>query len=327
MQGMSSRAAHAFWVVSPGCVEIREETLARGSTEDVLVRATYSGVSRGTEALVFGGRVPASEYARMRAPFQTGDFPGPVKYGYSSVGEVEDGPEGLRGRTVFVLHPHQTRYVVPASAVHVVPDDVPPRRAILAANLETAVNGIWDARLQVGDRVVVIGAGVVGCLVAWMAARVPGVEVQLVDLNPSRERIAGALGVSFGGPESTVADPDLVVHASGSGSGLEAALNAAGFETTIVDLSWYGAERVTLPLGEAFHSKRLTLKASQVGHVAESRRSRWSRKRRMELVLKLLVDSRLDALISGESSFEDLPDVMPKLAASPGDTLCHCIRY
>jgi threonine dehydrogenase-like Zn-dependent dehydrogenase len=306
---------------------MREETLDRRSTDDVLVRAKYSGVSRGTEALVFSGRVPASEYARMRAPFQTGEFPGPVKYGYSSVGEVEDGPDDLRGRTVFVLHPHQTRYVVPAGAVHVVPDDVPPRRAILAASLETAVNGVWDARLQVGDRVVVIGAGVVGCLVAWLAARVPGVEVQLVDLNPSRERVARALGVPFGSPTSIVSDPDLVVHASGSGSGLEAALAAAGFETTIVDLSWYGTERVTLPLGEAFHSKRLTLKSSQVGHVAAPRRSRWDRRRRMELTLRLLADPRLDVAISGESAFEDLPTVMPQLAAASGETLCHCIRY
>ena len=324
---MSPLSARALWIASPGRAEIREETLDRRLTDDVLVRATYSGVSRGTEALVFSGRVPASEYARMRAPFQVGEFPGPVKYGYSSVGVVEDGPDDLRGRTVFVLYPHQTRYVVPAGAVHVVPDDVPPRRAVLAANLETAVNGIWDARLQVGDRVVVIGAGVVGCLVAWLAARVPGVEVQLVDLNASRESIARILGVPFGSPESIVSDPDLVVHTSGSASGLESALAIAGFESTIVDLSWYGTERVTLPLGEAFHSKRLTLKASQVGHVAASRRSRWDPRRRMELALRLLADPRLDAAISGESAFEDLPNVMPRITAAPAEALCHCIRY
>jgi 2-desacetyl-2-hydroxyethyl bacteriochlorophyllide A dehydrogenase len=319
--------ARAFWVVKPGRGEIRGEALRPPSDEEVVVRALYSGISRGTEALVFQGRVPQSEWVRMRAPFQEGEFPGPVKYGYCSVGLVECGPDNLKGRTVFALHPHQTRYIVPASAVHAVPADVPPGRAILAANLETAVNGVWDARPHVGDRVVVIGAGTVGCLIATLVSRIQGCDVQLIDTSPQRERIAQALGVSFAQPGDAIRDADIVIHASGSPAGLQHALDVAGFEATIVEMSWFGDRPVTLPLGGAFHSKRLTLKSSQVGQVATSQRPRWDTRRRMALAISLLADSSFDTLITGESAFDDLPDVMARLADAPGDTLCHRIKY
>ncbi len=330
MSEMSDQA-RAFWVAEPGRGEIRPEPLPPCASGDVRVRALFSGVSRGTESLVFKGRVPDSERARMRAPFQGGEFPAPVKYGYCSVGEVEEGPSALGGRTVFVLHPHQTRYVVPANAVHLVPDAVPAGRAILAANLETALNGVWDANPQAGERMTVIGAGAVGCLVAWLASRVPGSRVELVDINPGRQAIAHALGVSFAEPSKAARDVDLVVHASGSPAGLELALEVAAFEATIVEMSWFGDQRVSLPLGQAFHARRLTLKSSQVGHVAASHRNRWDTRRRMALALSLLADARLDALITGESDFEELPGVMARLSASDasttGETLCHRIRY
>jgi len=319
--------ARAFWIVAPGRGEIREETLPVASADDVVVRALYSGISRGTEALVFGGRVPVSEYQRMRAPFQAGELPGPVKYGYSSVGRVERGPRDLQDRAVFVLHPHQTRYVVPASAVHAIPEHVPLERAVLAANLETAINALWDARPQVGDRIVVIGAGTVGCLVSWLAARMPGCDVELVDVNPVRAGVARALGVRFTAPEADRAAADVVVHASGSPSGLELGLRVAGFESTIVETSWYGNKTVALPLGEAFHARRLRLKSSQVGCVAASQRARWDTRRRMQLALALLADPALDALVTGESDFDSLPDTMALVAAATGQTLCHRIRY
>jgi threonine dehydrogenase-like Zn-dependent dehydrogenase len=293
----------------------------------VVVQALFSGISRGTEALVFSGRVPQSEWTRMRAPFQEGEFPGAVKYGYASVGRVECGSSELKERIVFVLHPHQTRYVVPASAVHVLPADVPPGRAILAANVETALNGVWDASPQVGDRVVVIGAGTVGCLVAWLASRIEGCDVQLVDVNPQRQRVAQALGVSFAQPDDASCDADIVIHVSGSPDGLQQALAIAGFEATIIEMSWFGDRQVALPLGGAFHSRRLTIKSSQVGHVAASQRARWDTRRRMARALSLLADPALDVLITGESAFDDLPDVMARLAHAPGDALCHRIKY
>lgn len=319
--------ARAFWIVAPGRGEIRPEVLRPPAGDDVVVQTLFSGISRGTEALVFGGQVPQSEWTRMRAPFQEGDFAGAVKYGYINVGRVECGPPDLKGHTVFALYPHQTRYVVPASAVHLLPPGVPPERAILAANVETAVNGVWDATPRPGDRVVVIGAGTVGCLVAWLVSRVQDCDVHLVDINPQRQRIAQVLGVPFARPGDTMRDADLVIHASGSPEGLQHALDIAGFEATIVEMSWFGDRHVPLALGGAFHSKRLTIKSSQVGQVAPSQRARWDTRRRMAYALSLISDPVLDVLVTGESAFEDLPQVMAGLAQAPGETLCHRIRY
>lgn len=319
--------ARAFWVTRPGHGEIREESLPAPAAGDVVVRARYSGISRGTESTVFTGHVPQTEYVRMRAPFQAGDFPAPVKYGYSSVGVVEEGEASLRGRMVFALYPHQTRYVVPAGAVHLVPDDVPAARAVLAANMETAVNGCWDAEATGADRVTVIGAGTVGCLVAWVMRRSAGCDVELVDVNPRRAHIATRLGLGFAPPESASADRTLIVHTSGSEAGLRAALRLAAVDGTIVEMSWFGDRPVSLPLGEAFHARRLTIRSSQVGAIPPARRAEWDTRRRMALALDLLKDPVLDELITGESPFEELPAVMMRLAAGPGDTLCHRIRY
>jgi len=319
-------AARAFWIVAPERGEIRDERLPPPSPKDVVVRTLYSGISRGTESLVFSGRVPASEFQRMQAPFQAGELPGPVKYGYAAVGRVEHGPAGLLGRHVFALYPHQTRFVVPATSAYVLPDEVPPARAVIAANLETAINALWDAQPSIGDRLSVVGAGTVGCLVAWLAGRIPGCEVELIDVNPRREAIARTLGVRFRRPETATDGADLVLHASGSPQGLQLALKIAAFEATIVELSWYGTQQVPLALGEAFHVRRLTLKSSQDGTVAPMQRPRWDTGRRMRLALSLLDDRALDALVTVESAFEELPEVMARLDAA-GETLCHRVRF
>jgi hypothetical protein len=323
----SEKTARAFWIAAPGRGEIRQEALPAPLGQEVLVRTLFSGISRGTEALVFQGGVPPGEHARMRAPFQAGEFPAPVKYGYANVGVVEAGPPELAGRTVFCLYPHQDRFVVPAAAVYPLPEDVPPGRAVLAANLETAVNGLWDAAPRIGDRITVVGAGTVGCLVAWLAGRIPGTRVELVDLLPERAAVAAALGVGFRTPDGATGGADLVLHTSGSAAGLDKALRVAGFEATVVEMSWFGDRPVTLPLGEAFHSQRLVLRSSQVGTVADARRARWDPARRMQLALSLLCAPVLDTLITGEDRFEDLPGAMARLAASPGSTLCHRIVY
>jgi threonine dehydrogenase-like Zn-dependent dehydrogenase len=319
--------ARAFWVTAPGRGEMRATALPPRGEDDVLVRAIASGISRGTESLVFTGRVPESQYRAMRCPFQEGDFPAPVKYGYASVGVVEAGSAALRGRRVFSLHPHQDRYVVPANAVVPVPEGVPDRRAVLAANMETAVNALWDGAPRLGDRIAVVGAGTVGSLVAALAARLPGAVVELIDIDPARAAIAAALGCRFALPDQASADADLVIHASGSAPGLAAALNLAGFEATVLELSWYGDAMVPAPLGEAFHAKRLTLRSSQVGAVATARRARWSRRRRLTLALDLLRDPVFDRLLTGESAFANLPATMATLAANPAGALCHVVRY
>ena len=324
---MKQEETLAFWVAAPGRGEIRSEALAMPMPGELEVQSLYSGVSRGTESLVFLGHVPRSEHQRMRAPFQAGEYPAPVKYGYASVGRVIEGPSDRVGSTVFCLFPHQQRYVVPASAAFLVPAGVPAARAILAANLETALNGVWDSGVGPGDRVTVVGGGSVGCLVAWLAAGIPGCDVELVDLNPSRRAVADRLGVKFAHPDSAREHADVVLHASGSQDGLALALRVAAFEATIVELSWYGDRPVMLSLGEAFHSQRLTLKSSQVGTVADSRRGRWTFGRRMELALSLLAAPELDALINSEGRFEDLPRAMGELSRTPGDVIMHRVKY
>lgn len=321
------RHARAFWTVAAGCGELRDEALAEPGPDAVRVRTRRSGISRGTESLVFLGRVPPSQHAAMRCPFQQGEFPGPVKYGYASVGVVEAGPEALLGRRVFCLHPHQDRYVVPADAVVPLPDAVSDARGVLAANMETAINGLWDAAPRMGDRIAVVGAGVVGSLVAALAARIPGTRVELVDPDARRASLAERLGCGFALPAQATPDADLVVHASGHPEGLVTALGLAGFEATVLELSWYGDRAVSLPLGEAFHARRLQLRSSQVGAVATAQRARWTHRRRMALALELLADPVFDALLTGESPFEALPETLARLARLPDGALCHVVTY
>ena len=319
--------ALAFWLREPGAGEIRPVALPEPGPDEVLVRTLRTGISRGTEALVFQGRVPPSQYRAMRAPFQDGRFPGPVKYGYLNVGVVEVGPPSLEGRTVFCLYPHQTAYVVPARAVVVVPDGVPPSRAVLAGTVETAVNALWDAAPLVGDRVAVVGAGMVGCCVARLLSRFPGVRVTLVDVDESRADIAAALDVDFALPDDAGAGCDLVVHTSATSAGLQQSLDLLVPEGTVIDLSWYGDSDVTLSLGGAFHAGRLSIRASQVGRVAPARRTNHTMTDRLELALDLLRDEAFDALITGSSEFQTLPEVMADLATGTSRAVCHTITY
>ena len=305
----------AFWTVAPGVGELRGESLA---ADDVLVTSLASGISRGTEALVFAGRVPPSQFAAMRAPLMAGEFPFPVKYGYSAVGRTPDG-----GR-VFVLHPHQDRFFAPAAMCVPVPDNVPTARAVLAANMETAVNIAWDAACLPGARVLVVGAGVVGLLVGSLMARVPGTEIVLVDINPKRARLAALFGCGFALPDAAPDDQDLVVHASGSEPGLRIALACAGNEARVIEASWFGDRAPSVPLGEAFHARRLRLIASQVGQIAPAMRGRRSHRQRLALALRLLEDDRYDALLEPATRFEDLPANMPRLLQGG---LCHVIEY
>ncbi len=319
--------ALAFWLREPGRGEIRPTLVRDPGPGDVRVRTLRSGVSRGTESLVFRGGVPADQYTAMRAPFQEGDFPGPVKYGYLNVGVVEHGPRELKGRTVFCLYPHQTVYVVPADAVVVVPDDVPPERAVLAGTVETAVNALWDAAPLIGDRITVVGAGMVGCCVARLLARLPGVQVSLVDVDVTRAAAAVALGVDFMLPADATDGRDVVVHTSATSEGLQQSLDLLAPEGTVVDLSWYGGAQVQLSLGGSFHSSRLSIRASQVGTVAVARRGRRSAAERLALALDLLRDPAFNALLTGTSRFEDLPDVMARLAGGSLPALCHTLTY
>jgi NADPH:quinone reductase-like Zn-dependent oxidoreductase len=323
--------AKALWYVAPGRAELRDEAVAApaadGDRGEARVRALFGAVSRGTERLVCNGKVPAGEFERMRAPFMAGAFPFPVKYGYATVGRVEAGPSDLYGRIVFALHPHQTVFTVPANQVVPIPAAVPPQRAVLAANMETALNALWDGAPGPCDRIAVVGAGVVGLLLARLAARIPGTEVTVVDIAPARAALARALGAGFANPEAAPAGCDLVFHASGTGAGLATAMRIAGEEAAIVELSWHGAGEVAVPLGERFHSGRLRLVSSQVGKVATSHRPRWSHGRRLAAAVALLDDAVLDGLLAPAVDFQDLPARLPALLAGEADARCPLIRY
>lgn len=322
-----NETVQALWYCGPGQAEIRQEPLPPPGADEVRVRALYGSLSRGTESLILGGRVPKSEFERMRAPFMAGNFPFPVKYGYATVGRVEGGVEALLGRLVFTLHPHQTLFNIKASAAIVLPDNLPPQRAVLAANMETALNAVWDAAPGPADRIAVIGAGVVGSLVAYLCGRLPGAKVTLVDINPARAELARALGVSFASPEAAKDDCDLVVHASGHPAGLSTALALAGEEASVLEMSWYGDGQVPAPLGGAFHSRRLRLVSSQVGRIAPSHRPRWTHERRLAAALALLDDIRLDALLAPDVAFENLASRLPDILDPKNGILCQPITY
>ncbi|MCC6946847.1 MAG: dehydrogenase [Bradyrhizobiaceae bacterium] len=323
----SNAPARALWYVAPGQAELRAAQLPAPGPGEVLVRMLYSGLSRGTERLVFEGKVPASEYSRMRLPTQEGEFSFPVKYGYAAVGEVEAGPNELRGRAVFALHPHQSRFVMPAAGVVPLPDRLPPRQAVLSANAETALNILWDGEAAPGQRIAVVGAGLLGLLCAGLAAGIERVQVTVIDREPSRAALAAKMGAAFSRPEDAPRESDLVIHTSASDAGLALSLDIAAFEATIVEASWYGDRLVQVPLGGAFHSRRLRIVSSQVGAVAPSHRGRYTHRQRMEEAMRLLADDRFDALLGEEIPFDELPKHLPRLLASDAPGVGAYVRY
>ena len=322
--------ARSIWYAGIGVVEIRSAELPPMASDAVRVRTHFSGVSRGTERLVLNGLIPDSEVERMRAPLQEGDFPFPVKYGYAAAGVVEAGVKELVGRAVFCLHPHQDVFQVSAGLAVPLPDGLPIRRATLAANMETALNALWDSGAGPADRIVVVGAGIVGLLVAYLSARLPGAEVTVIDPVADRRSLVDRLGGRFLARPSEpdiAASADVVFHASATAAGLSASLAAAGREATIVDLSWYGATNVSVPLGGAFHSQRLRLVSSQVGQVSAGHRPRWSYRRRLEAALALLQDPVLDGLVTREVGFDEAPAILPRLLAVDSRDLAPVLRY
>lgn len=324
--GGSSETAQALWYVGPGKAEIRAETVSPSGPGEVRVRAVASALSRGTERLIFSGLVPESEYDRMRAPFMGGAFPYPVKYGYAMVGRVEDGPADLKNRLCFALYPHQTLFNLAAENIVALPDGLPAERAVLAANMETALNATWDGEAEKAQRIAVVGAGVLGLLVARLCVKL-GRDVTVVDVEPSRADVVRKLGAAFTTPDGALTGCDLVIHTSASEAGLATALRLAAFEATVLELSWYGAKEIKVPLGGAFHSQRLKLISSQVGHVAPSRRTTWTHRRRLEEALRLLDDPALDALLAPPVAFADLPERLSGILTPTGGVLCQLIRY
>lgn len=319
--------AKALWYVAPGMLQLQVDTLLPVTEGNVRIRMAFSGISRGTERLILQGAVPESEYQSMRAPFQSGDFPFPIKYGYSAAGEVVAGPAELIGEHVFCLYPHQDQFIVPETSIALVPKNIPLRRATLAANMETALNAIWDAGAGPGDRISVIGAGVVGLLTAHLASRIPGTSVTIIDTNSTRGAIAEAIGLGFAAPDQAPNDCDIVFHTSSSESGLQTAIACAGMEATIIEMSWYGDRPVSVQLGGAVHSRRLRLISSQVGQISPTHRPRWSYNRRLSKAITLLDAPILDRIVDQEIQFDEAPKLLPIVLDKDYQELPPVIRY
>jgi threonine dehydrogenase-like Zn-dependent dehydrogenase len=322
------KTARALYYTAPMQGELRDVVLGSADANTAIVRTEFTALSRGTERLIASGLVPDEEAARMRCPLQEGDFPFPVKYGYCAVGVVEDGPAPWIGQRVFVLHPHQARFSCDIRWLNVVPDFVPPARAALAANMETALNAIWDSGVSAADRVVVVGGGLVGLLITYLAAKMPGTEVTLVDVNPERAMIARHFGAEFAQPPHAPTGADVVFHTSASEAGLATAIAAAGQETKVIELSWYGSRRIAAPLGGLFHAGRVSLVSSQVGTISPGHAARgWTYSSRLQAALRLLADETLDQLITGRVRFDDLPPAIPRLLASDAPGLATLVTY
>lgn len=318
--------AQAYWVTESGHGELRPEAIPTPGPKEALVRTLYSGVSRGTERVVHEGRVPERVADLMHAPHQEGDFPGPVKYGYLSVGVVEEGPEDWTGKTVFSLHPHQDFYVVPTNQLTAIPEDVPARRAVLTGIVEVAINALWEAGPRLGDRVAVVGGGLVGGVLATLLRKYPLGRLQLVDSDPAKRVLAEKLNIDFALPDEAENDCDIVFHCSASNAGLKLSLQLAGDDSDVIELSWFADKEVTLPLGEDFHARRLTIRSSQVGAVALPRRHRRTNAQRLQLAAATLKDPLFDTFLSSECQFQNLPTTLVKLFEKPGG-FCHVVAY
>ena len=313
-RSVSQPSVEAYWVVSPneGAIQpVPDPTPVLPGHS--LVRAVAAGISPGTERLVASGRISADQDTVMGCRYMEGSFALPVKYGYSLVGIGITG--ALQGHRVFTMHPHQTLACVQDDHTVILPDHIGDARATLFPNLETAVNGVWDAALRPAEQAVVVGAGPVGLLLAFVLRRETGTPT--IVMEPDADRAAFAADLPWVGevlsPQDADGAHDVALHASGSPAGLQSALDTVGFEGRVIDLSWYGSTPVTLDLGTAYHHDRKRIQASQVGTVAPNHRGPDGHRVRNEAVLDLLKDDGLDALMARPEPFHQLPTLMQRV--------------
>jgi len=313
-------------------VELRSESVPPPGPGEVRIKTIASAISHGTEMLVYRGEVPAD--LALDLPTLAGSYSFPIKYGYASVGRVLDsGAESFSpGDLVFVHHPHQDTFVVPAELPVPLPEGLDPAAGLFFANVETALNVVHDAPLRLGETALVFGQGVVGLLITQLLELAGAGRVLVVD--PVKKRRDQALEVGAdeafepGGDlpdlilESTEGrGADLAVEVSSSGAALQAAIDAVAAEGTVVVASWYGTKPVALSLGGHFHRGRVRLRSSQVGGMNPELCSRWDRARRAEAVLRLLPRLRPERLVSHRIPFEDAPQAYRLVDERPDEAV------
>ncbi|MEN0004557.1 MAG: zinc-binding alcohol dehydrogenase [Bacteroidota bacterium] len=319
-----STHSNALWHLSSSTSSLLSSAIPAPKEGQCLVKSEFSLISLGTERLVASGAVPVDLHQNMRVPYMEGSFELPVKYGYSLVGQVVTQGYPLSGKKVHLMHPHQSYCIVEAEALTLIPEKVPIRRAVLASNLETAVNAVWDSQVQIGDRVLVVGFGMIGALTALLLQQIAGVEVYIAERLPQRRALAQQLDFQLLAEET---DFDITFHTSSSSSGLQMAIDRLGYEGTSVELSWYGTKEVSMQLGASFHQQRKRLIASQVGQVPGSKQNRWDYRRRKQLVFQLLQQEKFDQLLTHEISLSEAPALFGKLREGTLEGIGWTIKY
>ena len=319
--------AHGLWFLGANQFSIREETLRSPSTPYCVVKSICSGISQGTEQLVYSEAVPESIQHQMRCPYMGGDFPFPIKYGYSLVGEVVEGPENIVGRNVHMLHPHQDYGCVHPRDIYLLDDGILPEKAILASNMETAVNAVWDSQVTLGDRVLVVGFGNVGSLVARILSLSMGVEMFVTDTSALKRSMAQKMGFNVCEISQLKEEFDISFNVSASADGLQTAIDAVGYEGKIIELSWYGNRAVSLQLGGDFHIQRKTIISSQVSHIPSHRLARWDTIRRKKLVFSLLKQPEFEEHVTHNLRFSELPRILSESRSLFQDNLMIAVHY
>ena len=328
----------SVWFPRAREVEIRDETVGRPGPGEVRIHAIASGLSHGTEMLVFRGEVPTD--LALDLPTLAGSYAFPIKFGYASVGRVVETGAGVTelapGDHVFVHHPHQQEYVVRAAAAVRLPKRLPPELGVFLANCETALNVVLDAHPYLGDEVAVFGQGVVGLLVTQLMERA-GAAVTAVEPIAVRRELALRGGAEDAvTPEAAAAriatrtngrGADVVIEASGNGGALQLAIDAAAFQASVVVCSWYGSKPVSLDLGSRFHRQRLRLVSSQVSRLDPALAPRWDRQRRLDTALALLEELVLGPLISHRIPFAKAAEAYELVDQRPEETVQVILTY
>lgn len=320
---MSETRASQLWFTAPFSVEVREVTLPAPAADEVVVRTRYSAVSAGTELLLYRGQMPGSMSldATLSSLQQSSGYP--LQYGYACVGEVQqtgrDVDPDWQGRQVFSFQPHASHFLATTDQLIAVPDDLSAQAAVFLPNMETAVNLVQDGQPLIGERVVVLGQGIVGLLLSGLLARFPLADLAAVEGQPDRQDLARTFGVKdvYSPDEATravasssdgypaMADADLIYEVSGQPEALNLAIALSGFASRIVIGSWYGSKRVPIDLGGKAHRNRLQLITSQVSTLAPGLSGRWDKQRRYHLAWDMIRATDTAQLITHNLPLEE----------------------
>jgi len=317
----------SLWHLSDSQSVIKENTAQNPSPSFLKIQSHFSLISTGTERLVACGEVPGSVHDDMKVPYMEGAFPFPIKYGYSLVGKVITEGHSMTGKLVHAMHPHQDFCLINESDLFEIHSNIPAQRATLASNLETALTAVWDAQVNIGDRVLIVGFGLIGSLIARLLSFIPAIYFQIIEIDKERIQHAEKLGFPVSAILRKHSKFDIAFHTSATAEGLQTCIDGVGLEGKIIELSWYGKKPVKINMGGSFHSQRKQIISSQVGKLPSKYNARWDMKRRKKVVFELLENALFDQQITHFIKFVDTPTFFADLRAGKAKGLAYCIEY